>query len=161
MLRLVVASGKHAGRTIPFKDGRLLVGRGAECGAVLGSPDVSRKHCVFAEEKGGLIVEDLHSRNGTYVNGERIGLRTELKEGDVVRIGVLNFVVSRDGPDKKELSDWVKDENNDSATAPQSSSTTLEDVMDSRIHPGTIDKPKQSSSKDAADAALRKFFGRG
>jgi pSer/pThr/pTyr-binding forkhead associated (FHA) protein len=149
MLRLVVASGRQAGRTVLLKDGRLLVGRSAECGAVLASPDVSRKHCVFAEEKGGLIVEDLHSRNGTYVNGERIGLRTELKEGDLVRIGPLHLVVSGDGLDK-ELSDWVKDEDNDSATAPQSSSTTQD----------SIHTPKQSNSKDAADAAIRKFFGR-
>jgi hypothetical protein len=150
MLRLVVASGRQAGRNILLKDGRLLVGRSAECGAVLASPDVSRKHCVFAEEKGGLIVEDLHSRNGTYVNGERIGLRTELKEGDFVRIGPLHLVVSGDGPDKKELSDWVKDEDNDSATAPQSSSTTQD-----------TDKPKRSNPQDAADVAIRKFFGRG
>jgi len=118
MLRLVVASGKQAGRTILLKDGKLVVGRAYECGAVLSNPEVSRKHCVFAEEKGGLVVEDLHSMNGTYVNGERIGLRTELRAGDVVRIGYFNLVVSENGPDKKELSDWAKDED-DEATVPQ------------------------------------------
>jgi pSer/pThr/pTyr-binding forkhead associated (FHA) protein len=146
MLRLVVASGKQAGRTIPLKDGKLIVGRGAECGAFLPNPEVSRKHCVFAEEKGGLVVEDLHSRNGTYVNGERIGLRTELSEGDVVRIGYLELVVSGNGPDKKELSDWVKDED-DSATVPQPEPTP--------------EGKKQSGPQDAAEAAIRKFFGRG
>jgi pSer/pThr/pTyr-binding forkhead associated (FHA) protein len=69
--------------------GPLLVGHLPECGLRLppGGPTggPSRRHAQLSLDADKVSVEDLHSTNGTFVNGDRIGARTELKNGDRVR----------------------------------------------------------------------------
>ncbi len=68
--------------------------------ASLGSPDsrVSTRHIVFTRPGGGLFVEDVGSRNGTWVNGSRIrsGERVGLSEGAVLRVGRTLLVYRED-----------------------------------------------------------------
>jgi len=53
---------------------------------------ISRRHCMIGRgEDGGYYVEDLGSRNGTFVNGERIGGRTAIEHGDTIRVGRCVF----------------------------------------------------------------------
>jgi len=92
--KLVVTSGKSAGRTIAFRRERLLVGRADECDVRPLSEEVSRRHCAFHVEADTLVVEDLRSRNGTFVNGSRIDGRRQLSDGDIVRIGNLELKVA-------------------------------------------------------------------
>jgi pSer/pThr/pTyr-binding forkhead associated (FHA) protein len=80
--------------------GSRTVGRAHEADVVLDAPLVSRLHCRLQSgtENGGqagpLQVIDLGSTNGTYVNGQRVD-RSELKDGDRLRIGRMEFTVSR------------------------------------------------------------------
>ena len=53
----------------------------------LADPDVSRRHATFHQVDTGIGVEDLGSRNGTYVNDERISGIVTVTEGDRVRFG--------------------------------------------------------------------------
>ena len=53
---------------------------------------LSRRHCSIREDGGRLVVEDLGSRNGTFVNGERI-VRRVLKPGDEIEIGESRVLV--------------------------------------------------------------------
>jgi predicted component of type VI protein secretion system len=92
--KLVVASGKSAGRSIALKHGKLLIGRAEECDVRPLGEEVSRRHCAVVEETGGLTVEDLKSRNGTYVNGVRIATKVTVADGDIVRVGPLELKVS-------------------------------------------------------------------
>lgn len=92
--KLVVASGKSAGRSIALKHGKLLIGRAEECDVRPLGEEVSRRHCAVVEEAGGLTVEDLKSRNGTYVNGVRIAAKVTVADGDIVRVGPLELKVS-------------------------------------------------------------------
>jgi DNA-binding NtrC family response regulator len=63
------------------------IGRDRGCEVVLGAEGISRKHCLLERTRdGGLFLRDLGSRNGTFVNGERIE-KARLKEGDKVGIG--------------------------------------------------------------------------
>ena len=62
------------------------VGR-AEAAVPLTDPEVSRLHAVFRQVDAGIAVEDLGSRNGTYVNDRRIEGITTLTNGDRVRFG--------------------------------------------------------------------------
>lgn len=73
----------------------LTIGRGRENSIVLDDMLVSRHHVRITADANGLILEDLGSRNGTYVNGRRVE-RTHLSEGDRIGIGAATFEV-RDG----------------------------------------------------------------
>jgi hypothetical protein len=73
----------------------LTIGRGRENTIVLDDMLVSRRHVRITADSEGLILEDLGSRNGTYVNGRRVE-RTHLSEGDRIGIGAATFEV-RDG----------------------------------------------------------------
>ena len=69
-------------------DQEVTVGRGGGCQIVL--PDdtfVSQVHARLFERDGRTYVEDLGSRNGTYVNGKRIDAATRLRRGDRVQFG--------------------------------------------------------------------------
>jgi hypothetical protein len=57
------------------------------CDITLSDPDVSRRHAAIQIMAGEISIEDLGSTNGTFVNGEAISERRELRGGDEVRIG--------------------------------------------------------------------------
>jgi eukaryotic-like serine/threonine-protein kinase len=67
-------------------NGEVMVGRDRTCSIVLSHPAVSRKHARITASGTQLVLEDLKSANGTYVNNARIE-RAQLKPGDVVRFG--------------------------------------------------------------------------
>ncbi len=84
---LVIHEGAGAGSELPV-DGELILGREqGSADLVIDDPGVSRRHARVLENNGGVIVEDLGSSNGTYVNGERIAGPVELGAGDEVQIG--------------------------------------------------------------------------
>jgi class 3 adenylate cyclase len=77
-------------------DGQLEVGRAAS-GLVLEDERCSRRHCRFETAPSGLVVEDLGSTNGTYVNDATITGPTPIRTGDVVVAGSTRIVVADDG----------------------------------------------------------------
>lgn len=96
--KLIVASGKSAGRAIAIKRNKLLIGRAEECDVRPLSEDVSRRHCAVIVGPAEVWVEDLGSRNGTYVNGGRITERMRVADGDLIRVGALELKVSCTDP---------------------------------------------------------------
>src|SRR5262245_17677589 len=81
IVTLTVANGPRAGLAYALTEaGVYVLGRGTECHARLPdeSPyqDVSRRHCLLRVNPSGVWVLDLHSRNGTFVNGQPVGQRT-------------------------------------------------------------------------------------
>src|SRR5262249_46209537 len=73
-----------------------LIGRSAECNVVLKAADVSKHHCQILLDVGQVVVEDLGSANGTFVNGRTVR-RAPLRDGDELRIADHPFQVRR-GP---------------------------------------------------------------
>lgn len=71
---------------------QLLVGRSRASDVVLSDPEVSRRHAQLRFRDGKWILEDLQSRNGTTVNGVRVG-RCELRPGDRLVIGAHELEV--------------------------------------------------------------------
>ncbi len=92
---LRIVSGSFAGTEYPLPwDRQLVLGRAADADIVLNEERVSRRHAqVFISSEQQVEVEDLDSRNGTFVNGERV-TRAELREGDRILVGasVLELV---------------------------------------------------------------------
>lgn len=80
-------SGKDYGREIPLPSGReIIVGRISEADLLILDDKVSRKHAKISTQGDQILIEDLESRNGTFVNGARIK-STPLAEGDEIQIG--------------------------------------------------------------------------
>jgi len=78
----------------PLHQGPLVVGRGSDADIVLSDVLVSRRHAEFHETEAGIVVIDLDSRNGVFVNDVRITSPTALLIGDTVTIGDHEFVLS-------------------------------------------------------------------
>ena len=93
MAELIIHSGKYQGRKLLINDGDVVIGRDNDCQIRLASSDISRKHCVVKIEKGIIVVEDLNSQNGTYVNDLLIKEKTQLEPGDYLRVGPMVFRV--------------------------------------------------------------------
>ncbi|MHB2021047.1 MAG: FHA domain-containing protein [Candidatus Xenobia bacterium] len=92
--RLIVqeaANGLQAGAIYPV-DGELTFGRTDSCTVKIDDPFVSSVHARITSREGRHLVEDMGSRNGTCVRGERIGEATPLSDGDELRIGPALFV---------------------------------------------------------------------
>ena len=70
------------------------IGRAPRADFVVDAALVSLLHCRLAAGAGEIEAVDLDSTNGTYVNGQRIE-RGLLKEGDRLRIGAVELVVTR------------------------------------------------------------------
>lgn len=82
---LHISEGPLAGSSFSV-DGRLVIGReGADVS--IEDPEISRRHAVVRVVEGSLVVEDLNSLNGTWVNGRRIALPTLVEPGDLVTVG--------------------------------------------------------------------------
>jgi len=94
-LKLKVLSGTHEGKEIAVTGDKFLIGRSDACQLRPKSESVSRKHCILVQHQGKVLVQDLKSRNGTYVNGQRLpsDKAKVLKPGDNLRIGKLEFEV--------------------------------------------------------------------
>jgi DNA-binding winged helix-turn-helix (wHTH) protein len=75
------------GRTIELRPGRNLIGRELDCAVVIDSPAVSRYHAAIDLRPGGATLEDLGSKNGTFLRGQRIETPAELRDRDEIEIG--------------------------------------------------------------------------
>ncbi|HEY4646021.1 MAG TPA: FHA domain-containing protein, partial [Steroidobacteraceae bacterium] len=74
-------------RTIPLDEGEYILGRDEACRIVVDAEGVSRRHARITVSGNAASIEDLGSKNGTYVNRERISSLTTLHNGDEVALG--------------------------------------------------------------------------
>jgi pSer/pThr/pTyr-binding forkhead associated (FHA) protein len=88
-----------AGVTLELRNGSLLIGRLAECDLMLDDTLVSRMHARVYVSADGVRLEDLHSTNGVYVNGDRIMQTAALNEGDRAVIGTQELSFKEIGTD--------------------------------------------------------------
>lgn len=87
-------------RVIEFGRGRsvdvispLTIGRAAAAGLVLSDSEVSRRHARLETESGRVFVRDLQSRNGTFLNGERLDAAIEVRVGDAIDVGATRLQI--------------------------------------------------------------------
>lgn len=73
-------------KTVLSKQTRIIIGRDQKTDLVLDSPRVSREHAQLEFRDGCFFIRDLHSTNGTFLNGKRIEL-AEITENDQIEIG--------------------------------------------------------------------------
>ena len=106
---LKVASGSHKGKEIKVSTEKFLIGRSDSCQLRPKSESVSRKHCIIVRKDNRVLVQDLKSRNGTFVNEKRLPTDKAkvLKPGDLLKVASLEFEVviepSLNAPKKPEV----------------------------------------------------------
>lgn len=88
---LKVIGGKNDGREIRIGVPEFIIGRGEDAHLKPTSDLISRQHCRIKLDQGKVIIEDLKSRNGTFVNGQALTGPHVVKSGDLLRVGRLQF----------------------------------------------------------------------
>jgi hypothetical protein len=80
------------GTSVPIAHTPVVIGRTPECDVVLGDTNVSRRHAQVALDDGAVVVTDLGSTNGTFLNGRRV-TRATVRPGDELTIGTSRLRV--------------------------------------------------------------------
>lgn len=93
---LKIIGGKNDGREIKISVPEFVIGRGDTAHLKPSSDLVSRRHCSIKVADGKVIVADMGSRNGTFVNGDQLKGEHIAKPGDRVRVGRLQFELVMD-----------------------------------------------------------------
>lgn len=93
-MQLKVVTGGHEGKLISVNHDKFLIGRSDECHIRPKSESISRRHCALVRKDGRILLIDLKSRNGTYVNDQKLDPSKAkiLKNGDHIKVGKLEFI---------------------------------------------------------------------
>ncbi len=96
-VNLVLFKKSGRSKAFPLPSSVTVVGRRQDCDLCIPLQIVSRRHCEFNLDGGHLRLRDLDSRNGTYINGGRVTDQIDVKPGDKIQIGPLDFIAQIDG----------------------------------------------------------------
>ncbi|HUR83338.1 MAG TPA: FHA domain-containing protein [Thermoanaerobaculia bacterium] len=82
----------------PLLDSECIIGRASDCAITVTDGSISSRHARVTRSPDGFSIEDLGSRNGTFVNGEKVDKPRLLADGDVVRLGklIMTFNVAQE-----------------------------------------------------------------
>ena len=150
-LKLIVLAGAKEGTQIPLKKDKFVIGRASECTLRAGSEAISRRHCAIVRTDGTWIASDLGSRNGTYLNDQKIETPTALSLGDELRVGPLKFRVEEYVKQASDKHDSGKP-SSDAKTPKPAQATTAPAAPN---EPQDINRAKQSPVKSVADVIER------
>src|SRR5512140_1922082 len=117
MAYLKVVGGSNQGQTWELKEPRSVLGRHPDCDIPIDQLDSSRHHAQIVAVGGEFFLEDLHSRNGTWLNQKRVMARQRLSDGDRIRISetVLEFSGTLSRSPAKAAASVVVEEGEDSS----------------------------------------------
>ena len=138
---LLVLVGKQKGREIPLPETLFVIGRDPLCHLRPHSNLVSRRHCAIARWGGRVLVRDLKSANGTFLNHKKIGAQIEVQNGDILDVGDISFSfqIERDPTEpvqdlKDDSVQWLLGDSDDSEVLDPGVSTMMFDMA-------TLDQP--------------------
>jgi pSer/pThr/pTyr-binding forkhead associated (FHA) protein len=127
--------GKQKDRDIPLPGTLFVIGRDPLCHLRPHSNLVSRRHCAIACWGGRVLVRDLKSANGTFLNQQKISTQVEVQHGDVLEVGDLSFSfnISRNEMEplqdmRKDLVLWLMGESDDSEVLDPGVATAMIEV---------------------------------
>lgn len=96
-LTLAVVPPEGEPKSYPFDKREITIGRSSENDIVLRRTDVSRRHARILMREGRLVLLDLKSENGTFINGQRLGSPQVIHPGDEIAIGDYKVFVESIG----------------------------------------------------------------
>ena len=170
MYVLVVQTGKFKGKKIKVVGPEVLIGRDEDSGIRIGSDDVSREHCLLTPTDNGVIVRDLDSRNGTFIDGVPLGANEDslLSVGSSLTVGPMTFQLGATQPRRvpkpepvdnpqslsdDDISTWLMD--SDTGEILSAADTTIVVGRDAakRQPAAPIQPPKKREFKSVAEEA--------
>jgi hypothetical protein len=87
---LIIQEGERAGQRWTIREDEIVIGRGGECDLVLPERQVSREHVRVFRSGANYYLEDLDSKNGTWVNGKQVKSTTiPLRDGDEIHLALV------------------------------------------------------------------------
>ena len=89
----------------PLYEGENVVGRDSAASVQIEAGGISRRHAVILIDRNRLHVEDLGSKNGTYVDGARVASRVEVRDGTEIRFGHLRMWIRSAAPSESTLTE--------------------------------------------------------
>src|SRR5208283_5585953 len=95
MAKLVVLSAGMTGRTQDLKVEKTTIGRVEDNTLQIAEPSVSSHHCEVLLRGGEVVVRDLSSTNGTFINGEKV-TESVIKPGQILRLGQIEMRLETD-----------------------------------------------------------------
>jgi len=91
---LVVEQGMGDASVIPLEQACIVLGKLAESDVVVENPYISRRHAEIKQDDKGFIIRDLGSKNGTFINGARLGTdEHRLKTGDRIELALGQVIM--------------------------------------------------------------------
>jgi DNA-binding winged helix-turn-helix (wHTH) protein len=90
-----IVSVQWGAQSVVLTEGAHLIGRRSDCAVIIDDPSVSRVHARLDVTRGAMRIEDLRSKNGTFVRGVRLEGMTELLPRTELRIGEVEVRVTR------------------------------------------------------------------
>src|SRR5439155_1647122 len=97
MAKLVLLSAGMTGRTHELKVDKTTIGRVEDNTFQIAEPSVSSHHCEVVLRGADVVVRDLNSTNGTFINGEKVA-ESVIKPGQVLRLGQIEMRLETDAP---------------------------------------------------------------
>lgn len=107
MAVLAFIKGANQGSTVELQGEKIVLGRNQDCTVVLNVPAVSREHAVIRRIQGKFYIEDMKSRNGTFVNNKEVTTRTLLKDNDKIKI-CDNILAFFESPPRADLPEEMR-----------------------------------------------------
>ena len=110
-LKLIVVGGLRSGEEVAITVPKFIIGRDRDCHLRCNSDVVSRHHCALIVEPDYVSVIDFSSKNGTFVDGERVVREQQLHTGSLLAVGPLQFLVQFAGaPHGNSVPDRIADQ---------------------------------------------------
>ena len=178
--KLQITGGSSAGRMIEIKLPQFVIGRATGCHLRLNSDAISRQHCAFLVNEKEVVLKDLGSRNGTFLNGTQLKEPAILKTGDLPQLGPLKFevlvtkddgtVVPAPGTAKEEpgqklpdrpsdsglISDWLLEEEQDELATQKDPKTRQFNLDESTMMEQAKPDPKEEKKRKEKEAKAKK-----
>jgi predicted component of type VI protein secretion system len=98
MLKLVMLSPGMTGRALELKADKSTIGRLEDNTFPIVEPSVSSHHCEILPRGNEVVVRDLNSTNGSYINREKVTEESVLKPGQILRLGQVEMRLEADNP---------------------------------------------------------------
>jgi len=94
---VVLSAGKAAGQSIPIPAAQFTIGRDPQCNLRPGSAMISKRHCALLMKSNQAFLRDFDSSNGTFLNNQPVKGEVPLNDGDIFKVGPLEFKVVLEG----------------------------------------------------------------